>query len=143
MSVSFHVEAVRLAHSCYPRQFYSCSWFNASQRHVQEVQRRRAQEDQEAADAERKPFLEELKDELENLKAAVGKGHGDLLKYIYATYKPDGVSEVPEGTNAKVALKTCTTFHPDKCATESRKTKILYEEITKSLTNIINQQKGM
>ncbi len=88
----------------------------------------------------REAHLTELQPEVEKLKAAVGEGPEKFLEYIYKTHKPlndKHVLKKDANANLKKAYKDAIIhYHPDKVGVEEHgsKTKVLYEEITKLLT---------
>lgn len=147
---AYFTHSFELAESLKPRIFTSHQWYKdctaALKRFQDEARARDEQEKQKA----RTRFMEELSDELDDLKAHKSDAV-TFIKYIYANYPPklpswkkpsDDEMEEWESLDTgskdykKILTKALFYYHPDKVDEKRHgmKWKVLCEEITKMLT---------
>eukprot|EP00736_Rhodelphis_marinus_P014373 Rmarinus@m.24889 len=127
-------EAVVLAAACAPQSFSSHRWWRKATDFVKRYQERRAAAEEEKRNRAKQPYLDALKNELEELKKHATDGD-TLLAYVYKTFKPGGATSPPKDVKKKVLLRTIAHFHPDKCSQMGRKVQVYYEEVCKHLTS--------
>lgn len=148
---------MQLVESMKPRVFTSCDWYKECVTTLQRYQEEVRQRDEEEERKVRAKYLEELKEELEDIKknntSAVA-----LIKHVYTSYPPKSSSwekpadnemtkwdSLERGTKdyKKLLVKALAVFHPDKVDDKEHgmKWKVLSEEITKMITNYYESTK--
>jgi len=142
---------LQLVESMKPRVFTSHDWYKECITTLQKYQEEVRQRDEEEKRKVRAKYLEELKEELADIKkhntSAVA-----LIKHVYASYPPKSSTwEKPSDDDMtkwdslergskeykKLLVKALAVFHPDKVDDKEHglKWKVLSEEITKMITN--------
>lgn len=93
-------------------------------------------------------FLEKLKDKIEEIQRESVKGCYFAMKLIISKYLPEKENklvvvddDLKSQTIKKTLLKLIAQFHPDKHFGIKMIDAVLYEEITKTLTNHYNNLK--
>lgn len=148
---------LQLAESMKPRVFTSCDWYKECIMTLQRYQEEVRQRDEEDKRKVRVKYLEELKEELEDIKKN-NTGAVALIKHVYTSYPPKSSSwekpsddemtkwdSLERGTKEykKFLLKALAVFHPDKVDDKEHgmKWKVLSEEITKMITHYYENTK--
>ena len=147
---AYYTHCFELAESLKPRMFTACQWYKDCTATLLRYQEEAKKRDEEEKSKERSGFLEELSQELEEIK-----DHKDLavelIKFLYANYPPKNPSwkkpsedemedweELKTTSKAykKLLIKALAVYHPDKVdeGVYGKKWKVLCEEITKMLT---------
>lgn len=147
---AYYTHCFELAESLKPRMFTACQWYKDCTATLLRYQEEAKKRDVEEKSKERSGFLEELSQELEEIK-----DHKDLavelIKFLYANYPPKNPSwkkpsedemedweELKTTSKAykKLLIKALAVYHPDKVdeGVYGKKWKVLCEEITKMLT---------
>ncbi|KAK3715935.1 hypothetical protein QZH41_005274 [Actinostola sp. cb2023] len=149
----YYKKSFELAESMKPRVFTMHDWYKHCVSTLQEFQMEERMWDESEKQKERDKKLEELKEEIADLKLH-NKGKTSFLAYVYKTFPPKNPKfKKPEDDEmkkwekiendpskakelGKILLKGLTAYHPDKVDTEKHgeKWKTLSEEITKMLT---------
>lgn len=148
---------LELAESMKPRVFTSHDWYKECVTTLQRYQEEVRQRDEEEKRKVRAKFLEELKEELEDIKKHNTSAIA-LIKHVYTSYPPKSTSwekpsdddmtkwdSLEKGTKEykKLLVKALAVFHPDKVDDKEHgmKWKVLSEEITKMITNYYENTK--
>ena len=148
---------LQLVESMKPRIFTSCDWYKECISAIQRYQEEVRQRDDEEKRKIRAKYLDELKDELEDIKKNNTSAIA-LIKHVYSNYPPKSANwEKPSdeemkkwetlqlGTKEykKLLVKALAIFHPDKVNDDEHgiKWKVLSEEITKMITNYYENTK--
>lgn len=147
---AYFTHSLQLAESLKPRMFTSQVWYNectgALKRYQDETRARDEQEKRKA----RAKFLEELKEDLQNIRAHKAEAI-PLIKYLYLNYPPkiptwkkptDEKMKKWESLQTdskdykKLLIEALRVYHPDKVDENQygKKWKVLCEEITKMVT---------
>ena len=148
---------LQLVESMKPRVFTFCDWYKECVMTLQRYQEEVRQRDEEEKRKVRVKYLEELKEELEDIKKN-NTGAVALIKHVYTSYPPKSSSwekpsddemtkwdSLERGTKEykKFLLKALAVFHPDKVDDKEHgmKWKVLSEEITKMITHYYENTK--
>lgn len=148
---------LQLAESMKPRIFTSVDWYKVCITTLQRYQEEVRQRDEEEKLKVRSKFLEELKEELADIKKNNTSAIA-LIKHVYSNHPPKSTSwekpsdddmakwdSLERGTKEykKVLIKALAVFHPDKVDDKEHgmKWKVLSEEITKMITHYYENTK--
>ena len=137
---SFH-----LATALFPRTFNTKDWYQDCSQAVERYQKEIVQREEYKWHEERRPFIKELKPELDDLTKAFEKGYVMLLKHIYAKHPPKKPEHtlIDDGKTKKAVKMALMHYHTDKLnKEEDMKWYVLCEEICKLLTQKYEQLKG-
>jgi hypothetical protein len=133
---------MELALAMVPRPVNHEPWYQEARQLLEQYQAEAVAKDEQERAEKRRPLLEELKPELEALKAAAVKGYHVLLEHLYEKHPPKRadhrMTEKPNADNAKNLLKQAILhYHPDKQWASQLEPKwcVLCEEIVKELNN--------
>jgi len=148
---------LQLVESMKPRVFTSHDWYKECVATLQRYQEEVRQRDEEEKRKVRAKYLEELSEELADIKKNNTSAIA-LIKHVYTNYPPKASSwekpsdddmgkweSMKSGTKEfkKLLLKALAVFHPDKVDEKEHgmKWKVLSEEITKLITNYYENTK--
>lgn len=148
---------LQLVESMKPRVFTSHDWYKECVATLQRYQEEVRQRDEEEKRKVRAKYLEELSEELADIKKNNTTAIA-LIKHVYTNYPPKTSSwekpsdddmakwdSMESGTKEfkKLLLKALAVFHPDKVDEKEHgmKWKVLSEEITKMITNYYENTK--
>ena len=141
--------AIKLSLTVLPKDLSQEPWHQLATKHLQEVRDELNKKEQERIDAERKPYLDSLKEDLDKITAASAKGCEQFLVFLNENYVPqDKKLDLTAEKLKENALKRTMVrmfipiFHPDKNINEDRKTQILREEICKHINGHVEHFKG-
>ena len=130
--------------------FTATEWFKVCSSSLQRLQLESMHRDDEAHQAERQKYLDELKSELKELQLE-NKGLACLLRFVYKKFPPknpqhrlDEADLADSSKRKHVLLKAIQHYHPDKQNRDDHGTKwvVLCEEITKFLNRRYEEYKG-
>ena len=134
----YYRHAIDGAAALHPRQFHQCVWYQHAMNGLNDLQKEIWEKDAKKKDEERKPILEELKEELEAIKKAADESAYKLLAHLFETHIPkvEGWKKPVPATaenGKKQFLDAIRWYHPDKNTQHGLKWEVLCEEITKHL----------
>ncbi|XP_050406722.1 uncharacterized protein LOC126822039 [Patella vulgata] len=149
---SYFTRTLELATTLIPRTMFNEEWYRVAAEGLKGFQdEERMREDEENRLA-REEIMNELKDELFDLKKKFEEGKVDFLKFLYKTHPPKNdkhvLGELPDQPEPaqlkKLYQKAVVHFHPDKIdiSVHGKKWKVLSEEICKILTSQYESYKG-
>ena len=121
----------------FPRTFNTKDWYKDCSQAVERYQREAVQRDGYSWQEKRKPFLEELKSELNALAEASADGYVALLKYVYSKHPPKNPDHTltGDGKTKKAVKMALLHYHTDKLSKdEDTKWYVLCEEICKLIS---------
>ncbi|KAG2441749.1 hypothetical protein HXX76_003363 [Chlamydomonas incerta] len=137
----YYSQALHLAHSMAPKVVTHTAWYKDAAAVLQKAQEEALREEERQAAQERAPFVEELSEELESLRAAADRGARALLVHVYSKHSPTGsetttpTEDELRGDRLKDALrKAIVLYHPDRHANKPTRWQVLAQEITKYLS---------
>ena len=140
---------IKLSLTLLPKDLSSQPWHQLATKHLQQVRDELNRKEQERIDAERKPYMDALKEDLEKITAESAKGCEKFLVFLNENYVPQEKKlNLTEDKLKENALKRTMVrlfipiFHPDKNIDEDKKTQILREEICKHINGHVEHFKG-
>jgi len=148
---AYFTHSFELAESLKPRVFTSQDWYKDCITTLKKYQDEARQKDEEEQQKARAAFLEELSEELADIRSHKARA-ADLIKHVYSNYPPKhpcwqkpsdedmkkwGEMELDSRDYKKLLLKALGFYHPDKVDEKihGMKWKILCGEITKMLND--------
>jgi len=140
----YYKRSFQLATAMFPRTFNTKDWYKDCSQAVQRYQREAVQREEYSWQEKRKPFLKELKPELDALEEAVKGGYVAFLQYIYSKHPPKNPehSLTGDGKTKKAVKMALLHYHTDKLnKDEDTKWYVLCEEICKLLSQKYEQLK--
>lgn len=140
----YYKRSFQLATALFPRVFNTKDWYQDCSQAVERYQREAVQREEYSWQEKRKPFLEELKSELEALEKASEEGYVALLRYVYSKHPPKNPehSLTGDGKTKKAVKMALLHYHTDKLnKDEDTKWYVLCEEICKLLSQKYEQLK--
>ena len=141
----YYKRSFQLATSLFPRTFNTKDWYKDCSQAVERYQREVVQREEVKWQEERKPFIEQLKSDLDDLTKAFEKGYVMLLKHVYSKHPPKNPEHrlVDDGKTKKAVKMALVHYHTDRLSKEEdMKWYVLCEEICKMLTQKYEQLKG-
>ena len=125
------------------RPFSSTEWYIEIQSNLERL---KSQE----PEVQKAKILEDIQPDIEEIKRVIGESSGDYQKvidFIYLKYTPiprnngnlRAKPNVSKLGPSKAIKKMIYYYHPDKIAQNNLKLKILSEEITKILTDLLEK----
>ena len=141
----YYRQSFQLATALFPRTFNTKDWYQNCSQAVERYQKEIVRREEYSWQEQRKPFIEELKPQLDDLTKAFDKGYVMLLKHIYSVHPPKNPQHTMiDGGKTKKAVKmSLLHYHTDKLKKEDdMKWYVLCEEICKLLTQKYELLKG-
>ena len=141
----YYKQSFQLATAMFPRIFNTKDWYKDCSQAVERYQREAVQREEYSWQEKRKPFLEELKPELDALAEAAADGYVILLRYIYSKHPPKNKDHtlIGDGKTKKSVKMALLHYHTDKLnKDEDTKFYVLCEEICKLLSQKYEQLKS-
>jgi len=152
----YFLRSIQLAHSVHPKTFHGVDWFRTATKFVEKYQKERLQQETDLWQEERKKYLVELEDELNQLmeineerKLWLTKEKDEkFLKFIYATFPTKSGHKLTTNGESigyaelKALYRTALIhYHPDRNKKIGKKWHTLCEEIAKLLGAVYESYK--
>ena len=133
---SCFLEAMNLSTKL-PMNPYTQNWYAELKNAMEDIRKKEEALENEKWENKRKPFLDELKKEIQLLWEYQSATPRELVNFLFETFPPKHIpnAEKPpvQRIEQKTLLKLCPLYHPDKIDKEKFDAKyiVLCEEITK------------
>lgn len=139
-----------LVDSLRPKVFTRFTWYRRCAQAIQRYQQEKIEKEEQSFEAQKKKVYDQIKDDLEKIKAKAKDGSYAFLPFIYKNYPPKNskhtINSNIDSKNLKKTIQIAIShYHPDKNPKDKYGDAWYFttDEITKILTNFYESLKSV